>query len=259
MAERIRLVSFNIAHGRGLFPYQGMLPASRIRKNLTSIAGFLREVAPDIVAMQEIDTDSHWNGHIDQPAFLADAGGFAHVRFGPTTYREGRRRLHYGNAILSRFDPPEHDNRPFSRATLGGKGYQFALFHSGGHRFAVVNLHLCYRSLETRRAQIATLLDDLRGRTLDGAPCTPLICGDFNASSTRPLDAVHALARGLAELGYDYRLYPENTPTFPSLHPLRRLDFFFIPASWQVHQIQVPRLLLSDHLPVVAEFTPGAA
>ena len=256
MPERIRLVSFNIAHGRGLFPYQGLLPSSRIRKNLSSIAAFLDGIRPDIVALQEVDADSHWNGRIDQPAALAEAGGFAHVRFGPTTRREGRRPLHYGNALLSRFDAPEHENRPFSNATLGGKGYQYAVFHAGARRFAVVNLHLCYRSAENRKRQVSLLLEDLRARARGGEPCTPLICGDFNACSSRPGDAVHALARGLESLGADYRLYPENTPTFPSLKPWRKLDFLFIPAAWRVHAVHAPRVLLSDHLPLVAEFTP---
>lgn len=256
MPERIRLVSLNIAHGRGLFPYQGLTPVSRIRKNIAALGAFLRESRTDIVALQEVDEDSHWNGRLNLPALIAEAGGFGRVRFGPTTRRAGRRPLHYGNALLSRIEVAEHENRPFSAATLGGKGYQFGVFHGPSRRFAVLNLHLCYRSAENRRRQIAGILDDIAGRTLDGGPCAPLICGDFNACSSRPADAVHALARGLAALGLDYRLHPENTPTFPSPHPWRKLDFLFIPASWRVHRVAVPRVILSDHLPVQVEFTP---
>lgn len=257
MPDRVRLISLNIAHGRGLFPYQGLVPESRIRRNLERIADFLRDRAPDIVAIQEIDADSHWNARIDQPELLGRLAGFPHVRFGETTRRHGWRPLHYGNALLSRLETPEHENRPFSAAKLGGKGYQFARFTAAGRDFAVVNLHLCYRSAENRRRQVAVLVDDLRVRADAGAPCQPLICGDFNACSSRPHDAVHALARGLAGLGYDYAFYPENLPTFPSPHPWRRLDFLFAPRAWRMHAVAAPRLLLSDHLPLVAEFTPA--
>lgn len=257
MSDRVRLISFNIAHGRGLFPYQGMLPVSGIRRNLTRIADFLRERSPDIVAMQEIDADSHWNGRMDQPAFLAEHAGFAHVRFGETTRRHGWRPLHYGNALLSRLESPEHENRPFSRATLGGKGYQFARFTSAAGDFSVVNLHLCYRSAETRRRQVGALLDDLGVRLRPGGVGAPLICGDFNACSSRPADAVHALSRGLTRLGLEYAIHPGDMPTFPSVRPWRRLDFLFVPAAWRVHRVEAPRVLLSDHLPVMVDFTPA--
>lgn len=256
MSERIRLVSYNIAHGRGLFPYQGLLPARGIRKNLTRIADALSVMRPDVVALQEIDADSHWNGRMDQPAILAESIGLGHVSFGPTTRREGRRPLHYGNALLTRLPMVEHRNRPFSSAKLGGKGYQCAVVAARAGDFGVVNLHLCYRSAQNRRDQIAVLLEDLRALQRPGGAFTPLICGDFNACSSRPNDAVRALERGLAALGLDYALHPESMPTFPSVHPWRKLDFLFVPASWTVHAVSAPRLLLSDHLPLLIEFTP---
>ena len=69
--QRIRLVTFNIAHGRGLMPLQGMTSARRIRMNLRRIARLLERLRPDIVALQEIDECSRWAGNFDH---LCDRG-----------------------------------------------------------------------------------------------------------------------------------------------------------------------------------------
>ena len=52
---RLRLVTFNIAHGRGLNPIQGITTQRKLRINLRKIAALLERLAPDVVALQEID------------------------------------------------------------------------------------------------------------------------------------------------------------------------------------------------------------
>ena len=71
-SSRLRLLTLNIAHGRGLSTYQGFHRARGIERNLLRIARLLDREGPDIVAMQEVDEDSHWNQRIH----LLDFGGF---------------------------------------------------------------------------------------------------------------------------------------------------------------------------------------
>jgi len=52
---RYRIVTFNIAHGRGLSPFQGLHGRRRFQRNLQKISKLLDELKPDIVALQEID------------------------------------------------------------------------------------------------------------------------------------------------------------------------------------------------------------
>ena len=59
---RLRLVTFNIAHGRGLNPIQGMTSPRRLRLNLRRISELLGRLEPDVVALQEIDERSRWAG-----------------------------------------------------------------------------------------------------------------------------------------------------------------------------------------------------
>jgi len=67
---RFRLVTFNIAHGRGLTPLQGLTPRRRLQMNLVKIAALLHKLKPDVVALQEIDQCSCWAGNFDELEYL---------------------------------------------------------------------------------------------------------------------------------------------------------------------------------------------
>ena len=53
--QRYRIVTFNIAHARGLSLFQGLHGRRRFQRNLRKIAHLFDELKPDIVALQEID------------------------------------------------------------------------------------------------------------------------------------------------------------------------------------------------------------
>jgi len=58
--KRLRIITLNIAHGRGITPIQGITSSRKIRVNLRKIASLLTNVDPDIVAFQEIDQKARW-------------------------------------------------------------------------------------------------------------------------------------------------------------------------------------------------------
>src|SRR5262249_22502428 len=62
---RIRAVTFNVCHGLGLDGHQ----------DLERTAQVLRELAPDIAGLQEVEEGAERSGGIDQAAWLADALG----------------------------------------------------------------------------------------------------------------------------------------------------------------------------------------
>ena len=78
---RLRLVTFNIAHARGLNPIQGITTQRKRRMNVRKIAALLERLKPDIVALQEIDQQSRWAGNFDHLDYLR-----VHTRF-PHTVR----------------------------------------------------------------------------------------------------------------------------------------------------------------------------
>jgi endonuclease/exonuclease/phosphatase family metal-dependent hydrolase len=78
--QRLRIVTYNIAHGRGLQPIQGLTTRRKIRSNLLRIAKLLNELKPDVVALQEIDEDSSWAGSFDQGFRMPPSGSTTDAR-----------------------------------------------------------------------------------------------------------------------------------------------------------------------------------
>ncbi|HEY1847839.1 MAG TPA: endonuclease/exonuclease/phosphatase family protein, partial [Opitutaceae bacterium] len=81
----------------------------------------------------------------------------------------------------------------------------------------------------------------------------PMVCGDFNTPDTGD-DATASLLSHLGDYG-DYCLHPEGGRTFPSPMPRRALDFVFVPPGCRVVRSEVVRSFLSDHRPVMVEFS----
>ena len=98
--RRLRLLTLNIAHGRGLSTYQGFHGTRGIERNLLGVARLLQREAADVVALQEVDEDSHWNQRIHLLDFLKAEACYAHSHLGVHNRRGGRLPLAYGNGLL---------------------------------------------------------------------------------------------------------------------------------------------------------------
>lgn len=253
---RLRLVTFNIAHARGLTPIQGLTSARKLRVNLRRIAALIGRLEPDLVAMQEVDECSRWAGSFDHLDYLRVHTGFPHAAHGVHNRRDGLLNLAYGNALLSRHRLEEVETVAFGARKVGEKGFLYAEAELGGRRVPFVNIHLHASSRRQRMAQLDRLtawLGEKRRARSAAWHMPPIVCGDFNNPSTRD-DATAALLDHLMDYG-DYAIRPQDGPTFPSPMPRRRLDFVFLPAGCRDVRCEVVRSLLSDHCPVLVEFT----
>jgi endonuclease/exonuclease/phosphatase family metal-dependent hydrolase len=253
---RLRLVTFNIAHGRGLTPIQGFTSPRKIRVNLRKIAALLTRLKPDLVAMQEIDENSRWAGSFDHLDYLRVHAKFKHAVFGINNRRKGFINLSYGNALLSHHAFVETETVVFGERRLGEKGFMFAEISVAGRRLPFVNLHLHAGSRATRLRQLERLIAWLREKqrcSADRWAMSPVICGDFNNPHTRN-DATAALLSHVSDYA-DYTIYPQSGATFPSTMPRRRLDFVLVPEQCRDVQCRILRTFLSDHRPVLVEFS----
>jgi endonuclease/exonuclease/phosphatase family metal-dependent hydrolase len=253
--QRLRIVTYNIAHGRGLQPIQGLTSRRKIRANLLKIAKLLADLKPDVVALQEIDENSSWAGSFDQLSFLREFAGFPHAAFGINNRRKGLLQLNYGNAILSRHPILEVENIVFGQKTLGEKGFLFAEVDVAGKRLPIVNMHLHYRSRAHRFRQIERVMEYLTHKYLHRKNhwlVQPIVCGDMNNPSHTD-DATASLMTYFSQHGH-YTLHPQKARTFPSPLPRRTLDFVFLPPGCVEVYCLVVRSWLSDHRPVMVEF-----
>lgn len=254
--QRLRILTFNIAHGRGLTPIQGFTMARKIRANLRKIARLIERMAPDIVALQEVDENSRWAGNFDHLEYLRVYTGFRYSVFGINNRREGLINLSYGNAILSRHPILESENILFGESVVGEKGFLYAELDVGGRRLPIVNLHLNYRSRQHRFRQVERVMDYITHKQhhrRDSWHMPPIVCGDLNNSLSSP-DATAELLRYFSLHGC-YTLHPREGNTFPSPLPSRALDFIFLPPACSDTHSEVVRSYLSDHRPVVVDFS----
>jgi len=76
-----------------------------------------------------------------------------------------------------------------------------------------------------------------------------IVCGDFNVFyGSRELNEFLAITRlRSANLS--------NVFTFPSRKPMWELDYIFHSTSITIDHMEVPRIRLSDHLPLICDFT----
>lgn len=113
----IRLLSFNLQHGRPgdgarLDPATAPLADSDIadagaaREVLAALADQIRDIDPDIIALQEVDLGQRRSGRLDQTAVLADLLGWDGHRFAATYAGPvvGLRRRPRRSALTGRAD-----------------------------------------------------------------------------------------------------------------------------------------------------------
>lgn len=254
--SRVRLVTFNIAHGRGLAPIQGLTTPQKLKANLRKIARLIGELKPDVVALQEVDERSLWAGNFDHLEYLRLHAGFEHAVFGIHNRRSGLLNLSYGNALLSRYPISYSETVVFGQRRVGEKGFLFAEIDVAGRIMPLVNVHLHFSSREHRIRQIGRLLAWLKekqehSRTRWRVPA--IVCGDLNNPGTSA-DATAALLSHLSDYG-EYVLHPTKGRTFPSPLPGRLLDFVFLPGACNASHCEIVRCFLSDHRPVAVDFT----
>lgn len=251
--QTYRVITFNIAHGRGLSFYQGFHTATGIERNLKKITNVLTAAKADIVAMQEVDQDSWWNKNTDLLEVIRRDTPYHHSFLGINSRRPGVRNLNYGNAILSRHPMESRYNQPFELRQIGGKGFMFAKVKIGTESIPIINIHLDFRSRMRRITQIGVVIEFLESReAFAGETLRPIICGDFNCPRKRSSDAVHHLFDYLSD--HDYQLFPEKARTFPAHFPTRTIDFIFMPPECEVVREAALPVYVSDHRPVLVEF-----
>ena len=240
----LRVVTLNLAHGRGLAPNQALVNSDVLSDNVNKTAHYLDSLDADIVGLQEVDKDCNWSGNLSQARSIAREAGFSHYRMGINNERSGRYQLIYGNAILSRFPIVRFENHPFSDWKVGGKGFLIADLDMGDRLLSVVVVHLAPVGNWIRKRQVRQLVGTLAGRN------HPLIVlGDFNSEA--------GVGTPVEELCQSLKLKTVNTgagaeDTFRFLRG-KRIDFIFASEEIEFSNYYVSEAMLSDHRPVVGD------
>ena len=246
----LRVVSYNVHYCKGL---DGRFAPDRI-------ARILRDLDPDIIALQELDCGRPRSRGDDQLAVLAAELGL-HQLFCPSIVNGEER---YGHGLLS--------TRPLNLVTqarlpTGGvpviepRDGLHAKLTIGDREVSIITTHLGLAYAE-RAAQIDRLLqNDFLGGIPADRPA--LFLGDLNLAPGGKLYR-RLVSRWSGVNGHRaFRDVQAHAPdhvaikTFPSFMPVRQLDHIFVTPQFKIRKVHSPANLLtrraSDHLPLVAD------
>jgi endonuclease/exonuclease/phosphatase family metal-dependent hydrolase len=215
------------------------------------IARAIREVAPDVVGLQEVRRDPHHAWGVDQAAQLARSTGLRHA-YAPAMRYWRWPRVEEGLAILTPHTILRHTAIPlrWDTANRADPNRRIALHATlalpGGPALECWVTHLNQRP-PMRDASAVALGNAMH------AGASPLLMGDFNAPpESATLRAMH---------GYDLRdmwevAHPDDPgSTYPAEAPNERIDYLIAGPGWTVERMErigIGSRALSDHCGLLA-------
>lgn len=220
-------MTFNIQHGRDY-----------IKRciDLNLMAQTISKCQPDIIGLNEVFGADRENPN--QAEEIAKIIGYYYY-FGQAIIFKGRP---YGNAILSKYpfksveaimieDPiPETDEYYESRCIIKAE-------------IAHPNLTVLVSHFGLAKSEQINAVNTVQ--TLINAIKTPIVLmGDFN------LEPNDEKLKPLYQLLQDTN--NDGAPTFPSINPLKKIDYIFCSKEIKIKDATIPNLVASDHLPHTA-------
>jgi endonuclease/exonuclease/phosphatase family metal-dependent hydrolase len=244
----VRVLTLNVAHGRGTGFHQALTTTRQVCRNLDAVVELILGTQADVVALQELDAISSWSGGFDHLDYLAARTGLDHSHHGLHVSRNRLPRVNYGTGILSRYPLERTFRFALDMNPLDTQGFSYAHVHAPGLDLSVVSVHLDFKRRKERRAQLGIM-----SRLLEGTLAHPdrdlLVAGDFNCRIEG-----HELGRFADR--HTLRGLLDRSPTFPSRRPRRRLDEVLVGDAIETCGGEVlGDAKVSDHLPVLTEVT----
>lgn len=229
---RLRVATYNI------HKCQGMDGRTQPRR----IASVLRELDPDVIALQEV-VGAGPDG-IGQEQEIADLLGMEPV-MAPARLLRGR---FYGNALLTRWPVRQHVTYDLSQDGREPRFCQRVDLVIRGQEVHFFNVHLGTARKE-RTQQARKLIPFLS----EPAAGPRILLGDFNEWIKGP--ATDTLAENFQTLELlPFLLWPR---TYPGIFPIFHIDQIYYRGNVEILKVEVPRtwstLIASDHMPVLAE------
>ncbi len=223
-SSRLNIMTYNIHHVEGT---DGKVDYGRM-------ADVIRELDPDVVALQEVDNGTLRTEGVNQVEKLASLAGYKYFVFRRSMPYNGGE---YGLAVMSRYPILENESHPLPfRQYLEPRSLlitRIKIDENGGF-ITLANTHLCSQSEENRIDQVRRI-----NSILSGIEGPVLLAGDFNAR--REDDSMRLMwSRGWLDLSA----------------PHSRIDYILSRTKEEV-KVTGSRMLedrvTSDHFPILVK------
>jgi endonuclease/exonuclease/phosphatase family metal-dependent hydrolase len=206
--------------------------------DLERAAKIIRELKPDLVALQEIDNAVERTSRVDQAHRLGQLTGMNYY-FGEFMPYQGG---HYGMAVLSKypFEATENHRLPDGAEPRSAAAVRVRI-PGTNDAIAFAGIHF-YRTEEERLRQAEALLDIFRE---ESGPV--ILAGDFNSTPDSPVMTLLGQSFTIPDKGEDHF-------TFHAQKPVREIDFIIYRPADRFEVIEsrvIDEALVSDHRPVL--------
>lgn len=241
----MRLLLYNIRYGAGVghrfhlpLPYMGYFKPTN--GHFKQIVEFIKTVDPDILGLVEVDFGSFRVANQNQADHIASALNHTAVyqsKYPVSSMAQKMPILNkQGNAVLTNQDVV---------------GSRFHYLRHGVKRLVIevelasLSIFLVHLSLKFRHRQYQ--LHDLHQLIAD-CDKPVIVAGDFNSVWGDNELQLFLAATGLKSANVDGRF------SYPSRFPRFQLDYVFHSPQIVPTRFEVPRVILSDHAPLVLDF-----
>ena len=227
----VKVLTFNIYHGATM---NGDF-------NLDHIADIIKDLDPDLVALQEVDFKTNRSKKYDLVTELGIRTKMSPI-FGRAMYFSGGA---YGNGVLSKYGFEKTENFPFPEEQ--GVEPRTALVVDVkmpfGDVITLISTHLTVENEKSRMKQAEVLNKFFGNNNSNG-----ILAGDLNelpeGETIRQLQKQWTMS------------FTDNSPSYPSSFPNQKIDYvMYRPAQrWKVLKtIVIDDKVASDHCPVYVE------
>lgn len=232
---RIRVLSYNIRHGEGMDN----------KVDIERIAKVIRDVDPDLVALEEVDRGVERSHRIDEPAELGRLTKMEHLFERNIPYQGGD----YGNAILSRLPITGHHNvhlpSHYEGEQRGALVAELTAPNAAKTPIRFIATHIDYRGDDAERMDSVKAIEE----AVREKPDVPtILAGDLNSMPDSRVMKAFDENWTRTDAGAGPLL------TFPADKPDRHIDYVLVrPAKrWRVVEIRVvDEPVASDHRPLL--------
>ena len=224
----VKLMSYNIRNGVGMDDV----------RNLNRTASVISRIAPDAVAVEEVDSMTNRSGSVYVLGDIA-AKTDMHATYAPAINYDGGR---YGIGLLSRTAPIS-----VSRYPLPGREEERTLLVAEFPDYVYCVTHLSLTE-DYRIASLPIIL-----RAVDSFEKPVFLAGDFNAVPDEPF---------MSLLGQHFTILSTASPTYPADKPTDIIDYIIQLKQpgvqpWTVKSAEVVNAPAeSDHRPITVTLDP---